>query len=111
MKSSNSKTSLRNLLPEDTRALELATGFILAVSVFFGHGLLLAAIAWVASASILIGILTNNYKLRAFSCLIAGGVLLYMSLGALKVDDYALVISQVTLGMSSLYAYLINNQG
>lgn len=115
------KQGLRNLLPEDTRLVEIVsavTMILSAVAAFFGlgadHGLHLPLVfsTFIIAVLQLISIvfLDRRTFCRVYSSLFMGGLMLYLSFLHIHTNEFYNYITQLVLGFANLYAFLVNDQ-
>lgn len=110
---------LKNLFPEDTRILEIASG----VSIFFStlpylfsaseSGLTAWLLILMITAIVQLGSLLlcdKLEKVRVIVSLAMGGLLTYIGISHIG-DTFAInYVTELTLGVGNLYAFLVNNQ-
>ena len=111
----------KNLLPDDTRIVELASAiaiFISVVLMFFGFGadhtqytsvLVFSAIISFLQLLALV-VLDHAEALRVYASLVMGGLMIYLGIvhsDSISVFNY---VTMFTLGIANLYAFLVNNQ-
>lgn len=117
------RCKLRNLLPDDTRIVELTA----AISIIISTGLELMGVvsthaalsnwqAWLCASALAalvqffsLVFLDKGEVLRVYSSLVIGGLLVYLGIVH---TDYSVFsyVTQITLGIANLYAFLVNNQ-
>lgn len=109
---------LKNLLPEDTRILEIASG----ISIFFStlpflfeseSGLTVWLAMLLITAIVQLGSLLlcdKLEKVRVIASLAMGGLLTYIGISHIDDTSHINYVTELTLGVGNLYAFLVNNQ-
>lgn len=111
---------LKNLLPDDTRIVELASAISVLISsilIYCGitshdAGMLWVYFAALVSSTQLVSLVfpDSRESMRVYSSLIMGGLLIYIGFAHVGVDSVFNYVTQFTLGFANLYAFLVNNQ-
>lgn len=111
---------LKNLLPDDTRIIEIASAiamFISCLLVLFGvpaHSASPELVYFALGVSAIqlssLVFLDSKDFIRVYSSLIMGGLLFYVGFSHVGVDSVFNYVTQFTLGFANLYAFLVNNQ-
>lgn len=117
------KCNLKNLLPDDTRIVELTTAISMGLTsmlVLFTdnvHHLVKGFETWFSTLFVLsmlqfisLVFIEKLEVIRVYSSLLIGGLLVYLGITHIGDASTFNYTTQIILGIANLYAFLVNNQ-